>query len=130
MRGRRWLFAIGAWTMCTAAVSVIGIGKIEAMRRALLQATHRPAAASASPSPSLSPGSPRVLTTPGGSVVASCEFGMVWVEWLRPAIGFRVQDADQGPDVESKVTFKTDGQEVRVVLRCTDDGPHADVTLG
>ncbi|MET7397707.1 hypothetical protein ABZS66_29890 [Dactylosporangium sp. NPDC005572] len=133
MRGGRWIVAIGAWTACMAAISAVGIGKIEDLRSALLESTARRPAAdspSASPSPSASGPVPRVLTSPGGNVVASCDRGMVWVEWLRPADGFRVQGATQGPAKESRVTFKTDGREVRLVVHCTDTGPAVDVTLG
>jgi len=38
MRGGRWVIAIGAWAMCTAAVSAFGIDKIDAARAALLRA--------------------------------------------------------------------------------------------
>ncbi|WP_330186221.1 hypothetical protein KZZ52_53955 [Dactylosporangium sp. AC04546] len=133
MRGGRWIVAIGAWTACVGAISAAGIGKMEDVRSALLESTARRSPAgspAASPSPSASGAAPRVLTSPGGSVIAHCEREMVWVEWLSPADGFRVQDATQGPAKESHVTFKTDGREVRLVVRCTDTGPTVDVTLG
>jgi hypothetical protein len=131
MRGGRWVLAIGAWTMCTAAVSVFGIDRVSSVREELLQATSpRAVAPNVSPAPSPAPGGPKVLGTPGGSVAATCDAGMVWVQWLSPANGFHIEGADQGPGAESHVTFKTDGQEVRVVVRCTADGPYADVTSG
>jgi hypothetical protein len=124
--------AISAWTVCTAAVSVFGIGKIDAARSALMKATQPAATPSASPSssPSPAPDDSHVLTTPGGNVVARCDIGMVRVEWLSPAPGYRVQDADHGPGTESKVTFKTDGKEIRVVVRCRPDGPYTAITVG
>lgn len=134
MRGGRWVFAIGAWTVCTAAISAFGIGKIEAVRSSLLAATGGTASSAASPvisaSPSPSPGSAQVLRTPGGSIIARCEADLTWADYLSPAIGFHVQDAQQGPDKEYRVTFKTDGQEVRVVVHCNGLTPEADVTLG
>ncbi|GGM28202.1 hypothetical protein ACFFX1_11510 [Dactylosporangium sucinum] len=133
MRGGRWIVAIGAWTACTAAISALGIGKMEDARSALLRSAARPPAGAtpaASASPSASGAVPKVLTSPGGSVVASCDRGMVWAQWLRPASGFRVADATQGPAKESRVTFKTDGREVRLVMHCADTGPTVDVTLG
>jgi hypothetical protein len=136
MRGGRWVFALGAWTMCTAAISAFGIGKVEAVRSALLAATTpitpgaSPAAASPAASPSPSPGSTKVLRTPGGDIVARCDSDLTWADALSPALGFHVEDAQQGPDKEYRVTFKTDGQEVRVVVRCTGLTPEAEVTLG
>ncbi|MET7423097.1 hypothetical protein [Dactylosporangium sp. NPDC005555] len=128
------MFAIGAWTMCTAALSAFGIGKVDAVRSALLAATdgdRSAAAPTASPSPSPSPGSARVLRTPGGDIVARCDAGMAWADYLRPALDFHVEDAQPGPAVEYRVTFKTDGREVRVVVRCDPSlTPTADVTLG
>jgi hypothetical protein len=122
--------------MCTAAISAFGIGRVEAIRSSLLAATRPAPVASASlapsptPSPVPSPGSPKVLRTAGGNVVARCEAGMTWADALSPALGFHVEDAQQGPDVEYRVTFKTDGREVRVVVRCKDLTPEAEVTLG
>jgi hypothetical protein len=136
MRGGRWVFAIGAWTMCTAAISAFGIGKVEAVRSALLTATRPAPSASAAPaaspsaSPLPSPGAPKVLRTPGGNIVARCDADLTWADAVSPALGFHVEDAQQGPDVEYRVTFKTDGQEVRVVVRCKDLTPTAEVTLG
>jgi hypothetical protein len=127
--------AIGAWSVGTAALSVFGIGQVEDVRSALLAATggDRPSAGPPPPSvsPSPSAGSARVLRTPGGSITAHCEEGLTWADAVSPAIGHYVQDAQQGPDVEYRVTFKTDGREVRVVVRCDKTlTPTADVTLG
>jgi hypothetical protein len=124
--------------MCTAAISAFGIGKIEAVRSSMLAATAPgspgPAAASPAPSPAPSPspstGAPKVLRTAGGNVVARCDVDMVWADYVSPALGFHVVDAQQGPDAEYRVTFKTDGREVRVVVRCKGDVPEAEVTLG
>lgn len=132
MRGGRWVFAIGAWTMCTAAISALGIGKVEAIRSSLLAATtpRTPEAPVVTASPVPSPGSPKVLRTPGGNIVARCDADLTWADYLSPAPGFSVEDAQQGPDKEYRVTFKTDGREVRVVVRCTALTPEAEVTLG
>ncbi|GAA3255610.1 hypothetical protein GCM10010532_105110 [Dactylosporangium siamense] len=117
--------------MCTAAISAFGIGRVEAVRSAVLAAT-TPVTPAASPvaSPSPSPGAPRVLRTPGGNIVARCDAGLTWADALSPALGFHVEGAQQGPAKDYRVTFKTDGQEVRVVIRCTDLTPQAEITLG
>ena len=131
MRHGRWVLAIGAWTVVTAALSAYGIDRMQSLRHDLLEATRRPPATAApSASPSESPGGPTVLRTEGGSVVALCEAGSVRVQYLSPAPGFHIEHADQAPAPESHVTFKTDGREVRVVVRCAPEGPRADVTDG
>ncbi|GAB3862348.1 hypothetical protein GCM10027610_106430 [Dactylosporangium cerinum] len=116
--------------MCTAAISAFGVGRVEAVRSALLTAT-TPVTPSAAPAASPSPSpSPKVLRTPGGNIVARCDAGLTWADALSPALGFRVENAQQGPGKEYRVTFKTDGREVRVVIRCTGHTPEAEVTLG
>ncbi|MEV4515087.1 hypothetical protein AB0K00_39775 [Dactylosporangium sp. NPDC049525] len=122
--------------MCTAAISAFGVGRIDAVRSSLLAATGGnagpSATAPASPalSPSPSPGSAKVLRTAGGNIVARCDANLTWADYLSPALGFHVENAQQGPGKEYRVTFKTDGKEVRVVVRCKDLTPEADVTLG
>lgn len=125
------MLAIGAWAACTAAISAYGLDRIASARTTLLRAM-RPADGAPSPSASPSPsaGTPVVLRTPGGNVVAGCESGTVRVQYLSPAAGYHIESADRAPAAESHVTFKTNGREVRVVVRCAADGPHADVTLG
>src|SRR5689334_19353745 len=100
MRGGRWIFAIGAWTVCTAALSAFGIGRVEAVRTSLLAATTRAPAQPTSPAPSSgsspstsSPtsGAPKLLRTPGGNITAHCEAGMVWADRLGPALDFHIE---------------------------------------
>jgi hypothetical protein len=131
MRYARWVLVIGAWTAVTTALSAYGIDRMQSLRHHLLEATRpAPAAATPSGSPSPSPGGPTVLRTDGGNVVALCNDGVVWVQYLSPALGFHIENADQAPAAESHVTFKTDGRELRVVVRCAPEGPRADVTAG
>ncbi|MEV0566373.1 hypothetical protein [Dactylosporangium sp. NPDC050588] len=133
MRRGRWVFAISAWAVCTTALSVVGIDKVESIRSSMVAATSggRPSAA-ASPSSSPSPGSTQMLPTPGGTVAAHCNAGLTWADYLRPATGFHIEDAQQGPAAEYRVTFKTNGQEVRVVVHCDPKTllPTTEVTLG
>jgi hypothetical protein len=130
MRVARWVLAIGAWIMCAAALSAYGLDETTAARNALLEATRAAPGESPPPSPAPSAGTPRILRTAGGNVVAGCVGGQVRVQYLSPATGFRIENADRAPGPQSRVTFKTDGREVRVVVRCEGDGPRADVTLG
>ncbi|MEV6927249.1 hypothetical protein AB0M46_22485 [Dactylosporangium sp. NPDC051485] len=130
MRGARWVLAIVAWTGCTAALSVFGLDRAAALRDTLLTSTRGDPGAGPTASPSPSPGSPVILRTPGGNVIAGCAGDQVRVQYLSPAAGFHIENADRAPGPESRVTFKTDGHEVRVVVHCAADGPHADITVG
>ncbi|WP_432831062.1 hypothetical protein [Dactylosporangium sp. CA-092794] len=130
MRRGRWVLAIGAWMICAAALSALGVDGTRAARAALMKAT-RPAPGYTAPaSPPPSPGTPQVLRTPGGNVVAGCTGGQVRVEYLRPADGFHIENADRAPGPQSRVTFKADGREVRVLVQCAGDTPQAEVTVG
>jgi hypothetical protein len=123
MRHGRWVLAIGAWTATTAALSLYGIDRMQSLRHDLLAATRRPPATVA-PTGSLG------VHTEGGDFVTFCVDGLVRVQQVTPAPGFRVEHADRAPGPESHVTFKTDGREVRAVVRCAAEGPRADVTVG
>ncbi|MEV8516751.1 hypothetical protein [Dactylosporangium sp. NPDC051484] len=130
MRVARWVLAITAWTICAVALSAFSLGRVSAAREALIKATRPAPGVSPPASPSPSPGSPTLLRTPGGNVMAGCDKGQVRVVYLRPAAGFHIVSADRAPAPQSRVTFKTDGREVRVVVTCADGEPHAETTLG
>jgi hypothetical protein len=130
MRVGRWVLASGVWISCAAALSVLSLDGTTAARDALLRATRGDPGASPSASPAPSAGTPQTLRTAGGNVVAGCLSGQVRVQYLSPAAGFRIENADRAPGPQSRVTFKTDGREVRVVVRCEGDVPRADVAPG
>ncbi|WP_432979039.1 hypothetical protein [Dactylosporangium sp. CA-233914] len=126
MRRGRWVMAVGAWVLTAGALSALGLHSVDAARDALLKAVRPAPGPPVSASPSPSPGSPRILRTPGGDIVAGCNGQQVMVRYLSPAPGFRIADADHAPGPESRVTFRSDGHAIRVVVRCAGDGPHAD----
>jgi hypothetical protein len=130
MRVARWVLAIGTWAILAAALSAFSLDETKAARDALLKATRGAPGESPAASPSPSAGTPQILRTPGGNVVAGCVQGQVRVQYLSPAAGYRIESADRAPGPQSRVTFKTDGREVRVIVRCEGGDPHADVTLG
>lgn len=108
---------------------MFGIGRIEAVRTAMLASITRVPAPSASPSPaptsSPTSGPPKLLHTPGGTVAAHCDAGLVWADYLGPALGFRIEGAQQGPGTEYRFTFRSDTQVIHVVVRCNDRTPEA-----
>lgn len=131
MRGGRWVYAIGAWIVCTAALSAFSVGRIDAIRTSLLAATTRAPALAAtpagpsSPAPTPTSGPPKLLTTPGGNIAARCDADMVWTDHLSPAFGFRIEDAQPGPATEYRLTFRSDTQVIHVVVRCKGKTPEA-----
>jgi hypothetical protein len=129
VRGR-WLLAIGAFLGCSAGLSAYGLHVTGEARKALVDAARPAPGEPAPPSPSPSPGSPRILRTPGGDVMAGCDGDRVQIRYLSPAAGFHIVSADRAPGPESRVTFGSAEGAVRVIVRCTGDGPRADVTGG
>jgi hypothetical protein len=86
----------------------------------------RPTAPS-SPSPSnpaarATAPAPRLLTTPGGSVVARCAGGLATIVSWTPAQGYAVTKADSEPDDSPQVRFERG--EDRVDVR-VEWGPYA-----
>ncbi|MFI6477315.1 hypothetical protein ACIBH1_05245 [Nonomuraea sp. NPDC050663] len=74
---------------------------------------------SESPSPQAS-----VLTTAGGTIVASCSAGQVTLRSWSPAQGYSTDDADPGPAPTVKVEFEPeDGDELEVRVGCAGERP-------
>lgn len=89
-----------------------------------------PVSPSASPSvppsaapPAASPsGRSRAIDTPGGSVIARCENGLVTLRSWRPAQGFQTDDAERGPARQVQVEFEAEERDVQVEISCSADG--------
>lgn len=81
----------------------------------------------ASPTPTGSPPAARgSFAGPGGSAVAECgPAGVRLVSWA-PAQGYRVKEAEPGPDDHVKVRFVGPGGEHELRVRCVAGRPVAD----
>ncbi|MER7280132.1 hypothetical protein ABT369_37410 [Dactylosporangium sp. NPDC000244] len=130
MRRGRWVVAALAWTLCAGGLTALALNASAAGRDALLKAARPAPGFPVTASPSPSPDAPRILRSPGGNVVASCDGSKVLVRYLSPAAGFHIVSADRAPGPQSRVTFKSDAHEVRVLVHCAGDGPHADIETG
>ncbi|MEV4709730.1 septum formation initiator [Micromonospora sp. NPDC049374] len=77
--------------------------------------------------PSAEPGNRRGFSTAGGSAVAECVPGGVYlVSWsARP--GYRVDDVDRGPDDDADVTFVGPSGEYELSVRCVGGVPTVDL---
>ncbi|GAB3984510.1 septum formation initiator [Plantactinospora veratri] len=150
---RRTLLAVAGWLLAAlvatgtglAAVQVIGAGLTgpagevrspDEVARALA-ATPPPAAPGAAPSggtaspvPTTSatpPGgaddSRRLVSTPGGTVLAECAGRRVWLSAWTPAQGYRVGEVERGPDDDAEVTFHGSGGRIEVEVECVGGRP-------
>ncbi|MFY1574695.1 septum formation initiator [Verrucosispora sp. WMMD703] len=77
--------------------------------------------------PGTEPGNRRGFSTVGGSAVAECVPGGVYlVSWsARP--GYRVDDVDRGPDDDADVTFVGPSGEYELSVRCAGGVPTVDL---
>ena len=77
---------------------------------------------SASPGPT---GVVRALTTPGGTIVAACEAGLVTLRSWTPNSGFEAEHVQRGPAVVASLRFKarSGGDDVRAQVSCAGTEP-------
>ncbi|WP_326556805.1 septum formation initiator [Micromonospora sp. NBC_01796] len=75
---------------------------------------------SAGPTP---PASDRVLSTPGGTVVAQCRGDDVWLVSWAPAQGYAASEVERGPDDDAEVTFESSARKIEVRVRCEAGQP-------
>ncbi len=155
---RRALLATTAWVAAAIVATLIGIGAVrligesiagtpggvlsrQEVDRELAKApatappassTVPPAAPSsgAAPAPlASSAGSRRVLAATGGSVIAECVGTAVRLLSWAPAQGYRVHDAEPGPDDEVEVDFRGPAGRAEVKVRCVAGQPVADADV-
>ncbi|MDG4792908.1 septum formation initiator [Micromonospora sp. WMMD1082] len=150
--GRRTFLAVAGWLATAVAATLIGLAAIqlvgesltgtpggvrsqEEIARALAEPapTGAPPPGTAPPGPTASPASPsaepgnrRSFSTAGGSAVAECVPGGVWLEYWSPRQGYRVDDVDRGPDDDAEVTFVGPSGEYELSVRCVDGVPVQD----
>jgi len=89
-----------------------------------------PPLASGSPQSAAPAHSDRIVSSPGGSVVARCDpAGAYLVSWS-PAPGYRVDGASRGPAAEVSVTFESAGATVGVFVHCAGGSPQSRISQG
>ncbi|GAA2513330.1 septum formation initiator [Pilimelia columellifera] len=73
---------------------------------------------------SRAPGAPRVLTTPGGSLIAACGPGrqVTLLSWT-PAPGYATNEVERGPDHRVEVTFTRADERIEARVECSADAP-------
>jgi hypothetical protein len=71
----------------------------------------------------------RTLASRGGSVVAACTSGRVTLRSWSPAVGYRVDEVDRGPDDEAEIKFVSSSSEVQMKVRCASGVPSAETEV-
>ncbi len=130
-----WLAAVAVATLIgTAAIRLVGdsitgtpggVLSEEEVERALAAPPPSGGAATAPASPgATSPaGARRSFATAGGSVVAECVPGGVFLVSWSPAPGHRVVEVDRGPDDDAEIEFTGPGGPSELRLRCVGGQP-------
>jgi serine/threonine-protein kinase len=77
-----------------------------------------------------STGPQQSLTSPGGTVVASCVNGGVYLALWSPAQGFHTDDVLRGPSPSALVTFESPTLEVAMTITCVDGVPRSTYSEG
>ncbi|WP_320068671.1 septum formation initiator [Micromonospora sp. RTGN7] len=148
---RRRLLAFAGWLATAVLATLVGVAAIrlvgesitgtpggvhsqDDVERVLASPEATPTTPGGTPStgpgassPMASPGggAPRAFVSVGGSAVAECTPGGVRLVSWAPAQGYRVGDADRGPDDDVEVTFVGPGGEHELRLRCVAGQPMA-----
>jgi hypothetical protein len=89
---------------------------------------HRPAAPAPSAPASTPPPAGTLLSSAGGSVLAACQKGRVYLISWSPQPGYEADDVFRGPGVTARVLFMAGIRGVRMVVSCTGSVPSASVT--
>lgn len=71
----------------------------------------------------------RTLVSRGGSVVAACASGRITLRSWSPAVGFRVDEVERGPDEEAEIKFVSSSTEVQMKVRCVSGVPSAETEV-
>lgn len=71
-----------------------------------------------------------LLTSPGGSVMASCQPGGAYLQYWIPAQGFEAGDVIRGPAALARIQFEHLTTEVTMTVSCSSGTPVAHVTGG
>ena len=84
-----------------------------------------PPTATQSPSNSASPShsTVRTISSRGGTVVAECSGGRVYLRSWSPASGFRVSEVRRGPASETELRFDSSSLQVQLQVRCSGGAP-------
>jgi hypothetical protein len=69
----------------------------------------------------------RLISSPGGTMLARCSAAGAYLVSVSPAPGYRATGVSDGPAREATVTFQSGQGQVEVVVRCLSGIPHATI---
>jgi hypothetical protein len=78
---------------------------------------------SPTPAPARSGGTPRQLTSTGGSVVARCYGADAYLLYWTPAPGYRAHDVMRGPAATARLEFEGRAGEQHLTIQCVNGVP-------
>jgi hypothetical protein len=131
-----WLAAaVAATATGVVAVTLIGQGlsgpqtavPLTEAEVASALASPPPTRATPTAPPSRPRGQARSLTTPCGTVTATCSGGLATLLSWAPAQGYAVGEVGAGPDDSPKVRFERGERRIEVRVRCGAGGPYTEV---
>ncbi|HEX6446990.1 MAG TPA: hypothetical protein VF053_17985 [Streptosporangiales bacterium] len=143
----RTVLGVAGWFAAAAVATTVGVVAVSAIGTDIVGETARPlshdevtralATARPVPTPSASPTTPaatasppagsKVLGTPGGTVVARCENGLVTLVSWSPRQGYRSDHVRAEGGREASLRFESDRSEVRVRVDCRGGVPTAHI---
>jgi hypothetical protein len=148
---RAVLAAALAWCVGAAAAVTLGVVGVSLIGATLTdtaapsqsptaEQSARPDGTISSPTALASPSSPasaqpstptsdkeRLISSPGGTVLARCSAAGASLGSVTPAPGYRATRVSGGSAPEATVTFQSGQGQVEVVLRCLAGVPHATI---
>jgi serine/threonine-protein kinase len=96
--------------------------------------THQPqpvatATLVATPSASANSGG-SLVDSPGGTVMASCQSGLAYLQYWSPNAGYQADDVMRGPAPQASIGFEQLSSEFEIRVTCNGSHPVASVTSG
>jgi len=71
-----------------------------------------------------------LFTSPGGSVTATCQSGLAYLQFWTPSQGYQADDVVRGPAAQARVGFEHLQSEFVISVTCSGSKPVASVGSG
>jgi hypothetical protein len=71
-----------------------------------------------------------LFTSPGGTVMASCQSGLAYLQYWSPSPGFQADDVIRGPAAQARIGFEHLTSEYVISVTCNGSNPVGKVTAG
>src|SRR5215472_13053488 len=71
-----------------------------------------------------------LFTSPGGTVMASCQSGLAYLQYWSPSPGYQADDVIRGPAAQARIGFEHLTSEYVISVTCNGSNPVAKVTAG